>query len=112
VLSVAGTAGDDTPTITDGQVAFDTRTTNIGNIEHLAVCGGDGNDVFNIPILGSSQANGPAFVSALPDLTLSGGAGNDTFNLVPQDSVAITIDGGPQPGRGADRLNFNAERGF
>jgi Ca2+-binding RTX toxin-like protein len=49
-------------------------------------------------------------VSALTELTLSGGAGNDTFHLLPQTSVTITVDGGPQPEGGADTLNFNAER--
>ena len=57
-----------------------------------------------------AQANGPDLVSALTDLTLSGGAGSDTFDVVPQDKVIITIDGGTQPGGGADQLNFDAQR--
>ena len=108
-LSIAGTAGDDTPIITDRQVTFGAATTTFANIEHLAVFGGDGNDVFNVPDLAASQASGPKFVSALTDLTLSGGAGRDTFNLVPQDVVTITVDGGAEPAS-ADQLNFDAQR--
>ena len=108
-LSIAGTAGNDTPTITGSQVAFGLATTQFVNLEHLAVFGGDGDDVFAIPSLAAAgQTDGPGLVSALTELTLSGGAGNDTFSLAPLDGIALTVDGGPQPDGGGDALTFNA----
>jgi microcystin-dependent protein len=108
-LSVAGTSGDDTPTITGSHVAFAAAVTNFANLEHLAVFGGDGNDVFSIPSLGAAQSASPDLVSSLTELTLSGGNGNDTFSLVPLDGIAVTVDGGPQPSGGGDELTLNAE---
>src|SRR5262249_7548613 len=45
-LSVSGTGGADTPAITESQVTFGASTTTFANVEHVAVFGGGGDDLF------------------------------------------------------------------